>query len=94
VTEVGMRPFDHHLPASVGEAELRSLVQKLNADPAVHGILVQMPLPPECAEFSVLTKWQWYVLSASTVLRDRPLFRSSIISIRKLQRSFAHQRAV
>jgi methylenetetrahydrofolate dehydrogenase (NADP+)/methenyltetrahydrofolate cyclohydrolase len=34
VTEVGMRPFDHHLPASVSEAELRSLVQKLNADPA------------------------------------------------------------
>ena len=47
VTEVGMRPFDHHLPASVSEAELLSLVQKLNTDPAVHGILVQMPLPPE-----------------------------------------------
>jgi methylenetetrahydrofolate dehydrogenase (NADP+)/methenyltetrahydrofolate cyclohydrolase len=47
VAEVGMRPFDHHLPASVSEAELLSLVQKLNADPAVHGILVQMPLPPE-----------------------------------------------
>jgi len=47
VAEVGMRPFDHHLPAGVTEAELLSLVQKLNADPAVHGILVQMPLPPE-----------------------------------------------
>jgi methylenetetrahydrofolate dehydrogenase (NADP+)/methenyltetrahydrofolate cyclohydrolase len=47
VLGVGMRPFDHHLSASVGEAELLSLVQKLNADPAVHGILVQMPLPPE-----------------------------------------------
>jgi methylenetetrahydrofolate dehydrogenase (NADP+)/methenyltetrahydrofolate cyclohydrolase len=47
VVEVGMRPFDHHLPARVSEAELLSLVQKLNADPAVHGILVQMPLPPE-----------------------------------------------
>jgi methylenetetrahydrofolate dehydrogenase (NADP+)/methenyltetrahydrofolate cyclohydrolase len=47
VAEVGMRPFDHHLPASVREAELVSLVQTLNADPAVHGILVQMPLPPE-----------------------------------------------
>src|SRR6516165_7684037 len=46
VTEVGMRPFDHHLPADVTEAELVSLVQKLNADPAVHGVLVQMPLPP------------------------------------------------
>jgi methylenetetrahydrofolate dehydrogenase (NADP+) / methenyltetrahydrofolate cyclohydrolase len=47
VAEVGMRPFDHHLPAGVGEAELVSLVQKLNADPAVHGVLVQMPLPPQ-----------------------------------------------
>ncbi|HEY2243411.1 MAG: bifunctional methylenetetrahydrofolate dehydrogenase/methenyltetrahydrofolate cyclohydrolase FolD [Xanthobacteraceae bacterium] len=47
VAEVGMRPFDHHLPAGVSEAELISLVQKLNADPAVHGVLVQMPLPPQ-----------------------------------------------
>jgi methylenetetrahydrofolate dehydrogenase (NADP+)/methenyltetrahydrofolate cyclohydrolase len=46
VTEVGMRPFDHHLPADVSEAALLSLVQRLNADPAVHGVLVQMPLPP------------------------------------------------
>jgi methylenetetrahydrofolate dehydrogenase (NADP+)/methenyltetrahydrofolate cyclohydrolase len=47
VTEVGMRPFDHYLPANVSETELLSLVQKLNADPAVHGVLVQMPLPPQ-----------------------------------------------
>jgi len=46
VTEVGMRPFDHHLPAETSEADLLALVRKLNADPAVHGILVQMPLPP------------------------------------------------
>jgi methylenetetrahydrofolate dehydrogenase (NADP+)/methenyltetrahydrofolate cyclohydrolase len=43
--EVGMRPFDHYLPASTSETELLSLVAKLNADPAVHGILVQLPLP-------------------------------------------------
>jgi methylenetetrahydrofolate dehydrogenase (NADP+) / methenyltetrahydrofolate cyclohydrolase len=47
VTEVGMRPFDHHLPAGVSEAELLALVHKLNSDPAVHGILVQMPVPPQ-----------------------------------------------
>ena len=47
VTEVGMRPFDHHLPARVSEAELLALVQKLNAEPTVHGVLVQMPLPPQ-----------------------------------------------
>jgi methylenetetrahydrofolate dehydrogenase (NADP+) / methenyltetrahydrofolate cyclohydrolase len=47
VVEVGMRPFDHHLPASTSEEELRTLVGALNADPAVSGILVQMPLPPQ-----------------------------------------------
>jgi methylenetetrahydrofolate dehydrogenase (NADP+) / methenyltetrahydrofolate cyclohydrolase len=47
VIEVGMRPFDHHLPATVSETELLALVAKLNADPAVHGVLVQMPLPPQ-----------------------------------------------
>jgi methylenetetrahydrofolate dehydrogenase (NADP+)/methenyltetrahydrofolate cyclohydrolase len=47
LVEVGMRPFDHHLPATTSEAELLGLIAKLNADPAVHGILVQMPLPPQ-----------------------------------------------
>jgi len=47
VAEVGMRPFDYHLPAETTEADLLALVQKLNADPAVHGILVQLPLPPQ-----------------------------------------------
>ncbi len=46
VLEVGMRPFDHHLSVNVDEAELLALIRKLNADPAVHGILVQAPLPP------------------------------------------------
>ena len=46
VVEAGMRPFDHHLPATTSEHDLIALVRKLNADPAVHGILVQLPLPP------------------------------------------------
>ncbi len=45
--EVGMRPLDYQLPAATGEAELLALVQALNADPAVSGILVQLPLPPQ-----------------------------------------------
>jgi len=45
VAEAGMRPFDHKLPDSVSEAELLALIGKLNADPAVSGILVQLPLP-------------------------------------------------
>ena len=47
VAEVGMRPFDHKLPDTVSEAEVLALVGKLNADPAVNGILVQLPLPKQ-----------------------------------------------
>src|SRR3954471_5591010 len=45
--EAGMQSFDYRLPDSVGQAELLALVRKLNADPAVHGILVQLPLPKQ-----------------------------------------------
>jgi methylenetetrahydrofolate dehydrogenase (NADP+)/methenyltetrahydrofolate cyclohydrolase len=48
VLEAGMRAFDYHLPLDVSEAELLALVQKLNHDPDVNGILVQLPLPPQC----------------------------------------------
>ncbi len=47
LVEVGMRPFDFKLPAATSEAELRALIKKLNSDPAVNGILVQLPLPPQ-----------------------------------------------
>jgi methylenetetrahydrofolate dehydrogenase (NADP+)/methenyltetrahydrofolate cyclohydrolase len=40
----GMRGFDHRLPETTSEADLLALITKLNADPAVHGILVQLPL--------------------------------------------------
>ncbi|NLA67326.1 MAG: bifunctional methylenetetrahydrofolate dehydrogenase/methenyltetrahydrofolate cyclohydrolase FolD [Gammaproteobacteria bacterium] len=42
---VGIRAFDHDLPEGTTEAELLDLVDRLNADPRVHGILVQLPLP-------------------------------------------------
>jgi methylenetetrahydrofolate dehydrogenase (NADP+)/methenyltetrahydrofolate cyclohydrolase len=42
---VGFHSVQHTLPASTGEAELLALVVALNADPAIHGILVQLPLP-------------------------------------------------
>jgi methylenetetrahydrofolate dehydrogenase (NADP+)/methenyltetrahydrofolate cyclohydrolase len=45
VAAAGMRSFDHRLPEDVGEAELLALLARLNADQAVHGILVQLPLP-------------------------------------------------
>ncbi|ABD85638.1 bifunctional methylenetetrahydrofolate dehydrogenase/methenyltetrahydrofolate cyclohydrolase FolD [Rhodopseudomonas palustris] len=43
--EAGMASFEHKLPADVPQAELLALIGQLNADPAVHGILVQLPLP-------------------------------------------------
>jgi methylenetetrahydrofolate dehydrogenase (NADP+)/methenyltetrahydrofolate cyclohydrolase len=43
--EVGVRSFEHRLPGETGEAQLLHLIGKLNGDPAVHGILVQLPLP-------------------------------------------------
>ncbi|MEO8010907.1 MAG: bifunctional methylenetetrahydrofolate dehydrogenase/methenyltetrahydrofolate cyclohydrolase FolD [Dokdonella sp.] len=42
---VGFASFDFDLPASTASADLFALVERLNADPAVHGILVQLPLP-------------------------------------------------
>ena len=45
--ETGMQPFDHYLPPDTSEAALLALIAKLNADPAVNGILVQLPLPPQ-----------------------------------------------
>ena len=43
--EVGMESFEHKLPADTSEADLLALIDRLNNDPAVHGILVQLPLP-------------------------------------------------
>jgi methylenetetrahydrofolate dehydrogenase (NADP+)/methenyltetrahydrofolate cyclohydrolase len=43
--EVGMRSFDHDLPASTSQEELDELIVDLDRDPDVHGILVQSPLP-------------------------------------------------
>ena len=43
--ETGMASFEHKLDADTSEADLLALIDKLNRDPAVHGILVQLPLP-------------------------------------------------
>lgn len=43
--EVGMTSIEHKLPADTAEADLLALIGKLNADPKIHGILVQLPLP-------------------------------------------------
>ncbi len=52
--EVGMASFEHRLPAETSEAALLDLIAALNADAAVHGILVQLPLPPQIREAAVI----------------------------------------
>ena len=50
----GMHSVTHRLPAETSEAEVIALVRELNADPAIHGILVQSPPPPHIDETRVL----------------------------------------
>jgi methylenetetrahydrofolate dehydrogenase (NADP+) / methenyltetrahydrofolate cyclohydrolase len=52
--ETGMRSIDHRLPASTSQAELLALIAGLNGDPEVHGILVQLPLPPQIDPHEVI----------------------------------------
>jgi len=47
VAEAGLRSFDQNLPEDASEGELIDLIARLNADPNVNGILVQLPLPPQ-----------------------------------------------
>jgi methylenetetrahydrofolate dehydrogenase (NADP+)/methenyltetrahydrofolate cyclohydrolase len=52
----GMASFEHRLPADVDAAVVLALVDQLNADPAVDGILVQLPLPPQIDERAVIAR--------------------------------------
>lgn len=52
--ETGMAGFEHILPEATSEAELIGLVRKLNTNPAVHGVLVQLPLPRQINPEAVL----------------------------------------
>ncbi len=52
--KVGMNPFGLHLPEDIGQEELERAIEELNADPNVHGILVQLPLPDHLDEESIL----------------------------------------
>jgi methylenetetrahydrofolate dehydrogenase (NADP+)/methenyltetrahydrofolate cyclohydrolase len=54
MAEAGMRSCDHRLPGAAGEAELLALIARLNADSSVHGILVQLPLPPQIHPLNVI----------------------------------------
>jgi methylenetetrahydrofolate dehydrogenase (NADP+)/methenyltetrahydrofolate cyclohydrolase len=52
--EVGFASVEHHLPVTATQEEILALVRRLNADPKVHGILVQLPLPKGVDERTVL----------------------------------------
>lgn len=52
--ELGIRSFDYDLPKNCSERRLLNLIEKLNADPDVHGILVQLPVPKQIDEAKVL----------------------------------------
>jgi methylenetetrahydrofolate dehydrogenase (NADP+)/methenyltetrahydrofolate cyclohydrolase len=52
--ELGFHSVEHRLRSSTGEADLLALVRKLNADPSVHGILVQFPVPQQIRQQAVI----------------------------------------
>ena len=54
--KAGFQSFSYHLAADTAEAELLALVDELNANPAVDGILVQLPLPPQIDSQKVLER--------------------------------------
>jgi methylenetetrahydrofolate dehydrogenase (NADP+)/methenyltetrahydrofolate cyclohydrolase len=54
--EAGMRSFEYRLPVNAAQGELMALLDRLNADEAVHGILVQLPLPPQIDTHAVIER--------------------------------------
>ena len=54
--EVGIMTRDHKLDAGISQAELNEIIDKLNADDSVHGILIQLPLPKQLDEFATTSR--------------------------------------
>jgi len=79
--EAGMASFEHKLPAETPEADLLALVEQLNTDPAVDGILVQLPLPKHMDEQKVISAINpdkdvdgFHVISAGRLAVGQPGF--------------------
>ncbi len=75
----GMNSFEHRLDAAVSEQDLLELLDELNGDPAVHGILVQLPLPEQIDTAKVIDKVDpakdvdgFHVVNAGKLLTGRP----------------------
>jgi methylenetetrahydrofolate dehydrogenase (NADP+)/methenyltetrahydrofolate cyclohydrolase len=81
--EVGITSLDHRLAADISQHELDALIDRLNADPAVHGILVQMPLPAHLDAESVIERISpekdvdgFHPASLGRLVRGLPGFRA------------------
>lgn len=81
LAEVGMADRSIRLPATASEAELLALVATLNADPSVHGILVQLPLPKHINEARVIMAIDpakdvdgFHPVNVGNMVIDRPCF--------------------
>ena len=81
--DVGIRSFADRLPASTSEADLLGRIARLNADPAVHGILVQLPLPAHLDAQRILESIAFekdvdglHAMNAGLTLMGVPHFRS------------------
>jgi methylenetetrahydrofolate dehydrogenase (NADP+) / methenyltetrahydrofolate cyclohydrolase len=79
--EVGIEPFDHNLSADTSQEELLALVEQLNADDAVTGILVQLPLPDQIDEDRIIRSIEpikdvdgFHPFSAGHLLQGSPTF--------------------
>lgn len=55
-SEVGILTKDHNLPSIISQSEMNRLVDSLNSDDSVHGILVQLPLPKQLDEFETISR--------------------------------------
>jgi methylenetetrahydrofolate dehydrogenase (NADP+) / methenyltetrahydrofolate cyclohydrolase len=80
-TEAGMLSMQHHRDASTSEDELLALVHSLNADPTVHGILVQLPLPKHINEDTVIETISpekdvdgFHPINVGRLMNDAPIF--------------------
>jgi methylenetetrahydrofolate dehydrogenase (NADP+)/methenyltetrahydrofolate cyclohydrolase len=79
--EVGIEPIDHQLPAETSEADLLAIVDKLNGDEGVTGILVQLPLPEQIDEDRIIRSINpikdvdgFHPFSAGHLLQGSPTF--------------------
>ncbi|WP_163997349.1 bifunctional methylenetetrahydrofolate dehydrogenase/methenyltetrahydrofolate cyclohydrolase FolD [Pyxidicoccus caerfyrddinensis] len=81
--EVGFNSWEHHRDASITQDELLALVRQLNDDPAVHGILVQLPLPKHIDADAIISAVKpekdadgFHPMNAGNLLLGRPATRA------------------